>query len=69
MASATSTAADFTSGTFRPVIPDTTVDGAGVTRVLLCSGKVYYDLLAERQCDGVVALAVHHPSAFVRLRR
>ncbi len=41
---------DLTSGTFRPVIPETVgeIDPAGVRRVLLCSGKVYYDLLAER---------------------
>ena len=41
---------DFTTGTFRPVIPETEggIDPAGVRRVLLCSGKVYYDLLAER---------------------
>jgi 2-oxoglutarate dehydrogenase E1 component len=37
---------DFTTGTFQPVINDTTVTNA--TRVIFCSGKVYYDLLAER---------------------
>jgi len=38
---------DFTTGTFQPVLPDS---GAGdsVRRVLLCSGKVYYDLAAAR---------------------
>ena len=40
--------ADFTSGTFQPVIGDSTVDAAGVRRVLLCTGKIYYDLLAAR---------------------
>jgi 2-oxoglutarate decarboxylase len=47
---AASAVEDFTSGTFRPVIPETEqgIDPAGVRRVLLCSGKVYYDLLAER---------------------
>jgi 2-oxoglutarate dehydrogenase E1 component len=41
---------DFTSGEFRPVIPETVggIDPSGVRRVLLCSGKFYYDLLAER---------------------
>ncbi|HEX6920650.1 MAG TPA: multifunctional oxoglutarate decarboxylase/oxoglutarate dehydrogenase thiamine pyrophosphate-binding subunit/dihydrolipoyllysine-residue succinyltransferase subunit [Actinomycetes bacterium] len=41
---------DFTTGTFRPVIPETEsgADPASVRRVLLCSGKVYWDLLAER---------------------
>jgi multifunctional 2-oxoglutarate metabolism enzyme len=40
----------FTSGGFQPVIPETVtdIDPANVRRVLLCSGKVYYDLLAER---------------------
>jgi 2-oxoglutarate dehydrogenase E1 component len=47
---AASAVEDLTSGTFRPVIPETVgeIDPAGVRRVLLCSGKVYYDLLAER---------------------
>ena len=40
--------ADFTSGTFLPVIPDT-IEPEGVTRVLLCAGKVYYDLVAQRE--------------------
>jgi 2-oxoglutarate dehydrogenase E1 component len=40
---------DFTSGTFQPVIPDTGVTDAGaVKRVLLCTGKVYYDLIQAR---------------------
>ncbi|MDQ1642132.1 MAG: multifunctional 2-oxoglutarate metabolism enzyme, partial [Actinomycetota bacterium] len=39
-----------TSGSFRPVIPETEkgVEPPGVRRVLLCSGKIYWDLLAER---------------------
>ena len=47
---AASAVEDFTSGGFRPVIPesDQGIDPAGVRRVLLCSGKIYYDLLAER---------------------
>jgi 2-oxoglutarate dehydrogenase E1 component len=44
---AVSTVADFTTGTFQTVINDA-VDPAGITRVLLCSGKVYYDLVAAR---------------------
>ncbi|MEU4328267.1 multifunctional oxoglutarate decarboxylase/oxoglutarate dehydrogenase thiamine pyrophosphate-binding subunit/dihydrolipoyllysine-residue succinyltransferase subunit [Nonomuraea dietziae] len=46
---ATSKAAEFTSGTFQPVIGDTTVDPGKVTKVVLCSGKVYYDLVAARE--------------------
>jgi 2-oxoglutarate dehydrogenase E1 component len=48
---AVSSVEDFTTGYFRPVIPDTSMPTSGedqVDRVLLCSGKVYYDLLAER---------------------
>jgi 2-oxoglutarate dehydrogenase E1 component len=46
-----STLAELTTGTFRPVIddPDTGIRAraASVGRVVLCTGKVYYDLLAE----------------------
>ena len=40
---------DFTSGHFREVLPDDYADAKKVKRVLLCSGKVYYDLLDEQQ--------------------
>jgi 2-oxoglutarate dehydrogenase E1 component len=39
---------EFTSGHFLPVIGDASVDAAQVDRVLLCSGKIYWDLVAER---------------------
>ncbi|KNX36593.1 multifunctional oxoglutarate decarboxylase/oxoglutarate dehydrogenase thiamine pyrophosphate-binding subunit/dihydrolipoyllysine-residue succinyltransferase subunit [Luteipulveratus halotolerans] len=45
---ATSSPEEFTSGTFRPVIPDTSVPADKVTRVLLGSSRVMYDLEAER---------------------
>jgi 2-oxoglutarate decarboxylase len=42
---------DLTTGTFRPVLddPDATVQARSreVERVVLCSGKIYFDLLAE----------------------
>jgi 2-oxoglutarate dehydrogenase E1 component len=41
--------ADFTSGGFREVIDDESADPAKITRVVLCSGKVYYDILEERE--------------------
>jgi 2-oxoglutarate dehydrogenase E1 component len=41
---ATSTVQELAEGRFRPVLPDTTVDPAGVRRLLLCSGKIFYDL-------------------------
>jgi len=42
---------DFTSGRFQPVLEeiDAAVKPDGVRRLILCCGKVYYDLLAERQ--------------------
>ncbi|WNM26687.1 multifunctional oxoglutarate decarboxylase/oxoglutarate dehydrogenase thiamine pyrophosphate-binding subunit/dihydrolipoyllysine-residue succinyltransferase subunit [Demequina capsici] len=48
---ATSEVADFTTGTFLPAIPDT-LDPEDVTRVLICAGKVYYDLEAQRDRSG-----------------
>ena len=38
---------DFTTGTFKPFIPDNKV--SNVTRLIFTSGRVYYDLLAERE--------------------
>jgi 2-oxoglutarate dehydrogenase complex dehydrogenase (E1) component-like enzyme len=46
---ASSTPADLTSGGFQPVIDDETITKkSDVTRIVLCSGKVYYDLDAAR---------------------
>jgi 2-oxoglutarate dehydrogenase E1 component len=42
--------AELTTGRFHEILPDTTVAPEGVRRVLLCSGKVYYDL-AEKRAD------------------
>jgi 2-oxoglutarate dehydrogenase E1 component len=56
--SATSATSDFTSGHFRAVIGDAGVDPANVRRVLVCSGKVYYDLLAERNRRGATDVAI-----------
>ncbi|NAZ81270.1 multifunctional oxoglutarate decarboxylase/oxoglutarate dehydrogenase thiamine pyrophosphate-binding subunit/dihydrolipoyllysine-residue succinyltransferase subunit, partial [Kineococcus sp. R8] len=50
---------DFTTGTFQEVLDDTAgLDAAAVTRVLLCSGKVYWDLVAERTKRGDTTTAV-----------
>ncbi len=46
-----STLADLTSGRFREVIDDT-VDPKGVRRVVLCSGKLYFDLAKARKESG-----------------
>jgi 2-oxoglutarate dehydrogenase E1 component len=41
---ASSVLADLAEGSFRPVLGDATADTAEVRRLVLCSGKVYYDL-------------------------
>ena len=43
---AASSMSDFTSGTFLPVIGDHEVNNA--SRLIFCSGKIYHDLVAER---------------------
>ena len=53
---AASALADFTSGTFRPLIDDTTVTNA--SRVIFCSGKIYWDLVAERAKLGENSTAI-----------
>jgi 2-oxoglutarate decarboxylase len=45
---AASQPADFTEGTFRPVIGDDLVDPGKVRKVLLCSGRITWDLMKER---------------------
>ncbi|MEE1927616.1 multifunctional oxoglutarate decarboxylase/oxoglutarate dehydrogenase thiamine pyrophosphate-binding subunit/dihydrolipoyllysine-residue succinyltransferase subunit [Streptomyces sp. TRM 70351] len=59
---------EFTTGGFRPVIGDTLVesgemDPAQVRKVVFCSGKVYYDLEAERAKRGL------KDTAIIRLER
>lgn len=56
---AASAVEDFTTGTFRPVLPDPAqLDSNAVTRVLLASGKVVYDLEAAREKAGDQATAI-----------
>ncbi|MBN9519915.1 2-oxoglutarate dehydrogenase E1 component [bacterium] len=55
---AVSPAEDFTTGHFREVIDDTLPDPNAVTRVVVCSGKVYYDLIGHREKLGTKAVAV-----------
>ncbi|MGD8842181.1 MAG: 2-oxoglutarate dehydrogenase E1 component [Gammaproteobacteria bacterium] len=50
---------DLTQGEFRPLIPEVDVlDAARVTRVVLCSGKVYYDLLEKRRNEALEHVAI-----------
>ena len=39
---------DFTEGTFRPVIGDAEADADAVETLLLCSGRITWDLMVER---------------------
>ncbi|MEO5610496.1 MAG: multifunctional oxoglutarate decarboxylase/oxoglutarate dehydrogenase thiamine pyrophosphate-binding subunit/dihydrolipoyllysine-residue succinyltransferase subunit, partial [Ornithinibacter sp.] len=56
---ASSAPEDFTTGTFRPVLPDRPNATSGkVTRVLMAAGKVVYDLEAERTERGDTATAI-----------
>lgn len=41
--------ANFTSGTFEEVLSDVTTKAAVVETLVLCSGKVYYDIAAEKE--------------------
>ncbi len=54
---ASSTLADLATGEFRPVIPDPDA-GADVRRLVLCSGKVYYDIVGHGERVGATTVAV-----------
>ncbi|WP_263226974.1 2-oxoglutarate dehydrogenase E1 component [Pseudomonas alabamensis] len=50
---AVSTLEDLAEGSFQTVIPEVdAIDPAKVERLVLCSGKVYYDLLEKRRAEG-----------------
>ncbi|MFJ8699213.1 multifunctional oxoglutarate decarboxylase/oxoglutarate dehydrogenase thiamine pyrophosphate-binding subunit/dihydrolipoyllysine-residue succinyltransferase subunit [Streptomyces sp. ESR1.13] len=55
---AASKAEEFTTGQFRPVIGDESVDPAAVRKVVFTAGKVYYDLDAERKKRGLTDTAI-----------
>ncbi|MFS8137276.1 MAG: 2-oxoglutarate dehydrogenase E1 component, partial [Thermomonas sp.] len=55
---AVSTLDDLADGTFQRLIPDTTSSSKKVKRVVLCSGKVYYDLFEDAQKQGIQDVAV-----------
>ena len=57
---------EFTNGRFREVLGDDFAEAKKVKRVLLCSGKVYYDLLDEQRSSdrkdvAIVRLEQLHP--------
>lgn len=61
---AASAVEDFTTGAFRPVIGEhENLGGDAVERVLLVSGRLYYDLLSTRQKSG------DHTTAIIRVEQ
>lgn len=62
LSAATSSVDEFTSGTFLPVIGEVSRDvgqnANGVRRVLVCSGRIYYDLVKERDAQNRTDVAV-----------
>lgn len=54
----TSSPDEFTSGGFRELIDDPSADPHKVERVVMCTGKVYYDLLSEQQATGRTDVAL-----------
>ncbi len=50
--------AEFTSGRFREVLPETTLDPKKVKRVVLCTGKVYFDLEEAREKEKISNVAL-----------
>src|SRR5690606_25541213 len=55
---AVSTLDGLAGGSFRHLIGDASADPKKVTRVVLCSGKVYYDLLEEQEKRGLDTIAL-----------
>jgi 2-oxoglutarate dehydrogenase E1 component len=54
-----STVDDLASGVFLPVLADATIaDPPAVKRVLVCTGKIYYELLAARDARGTADTAI-----------
>ncbi len=49
---------DFTSGGFQEVIDDASVKAKEVKRVLLCTGKIYYELLERQQKENRKDIAI-----------
>lgn len=65
---------DFTENKFQEVIDDVNVKAAEVRRVLICSGKIYYDLLEEQEKVtkndvAVVRLEQMYPTPYGQLNK
>ncbi len=60
---------DFTAGGFSEILDDPEAGSDKVERVLLCSGKVYYDLLEEKENKSSEKLAIIRVEQFYPLPR
>jgi 2-oxoglutarate dehydrogenase E1 component len=49
---------EFTGGSFQKILPDTRQASEKTDRVLMCSGKLYYELLERREQAGVNNIAI-----------
>ncbi|WP_259070007.1 2-oxoglutarate dehydrogenase E1 component [Mucilaginibacter sp. X4EP1] len=63
---------EFTDGKFHELIDDTYADPKKVKRVLLCTGKIYYDLLEKQQADkrkdvAIVRIEQLYPTPVVQI--
>ncbi len=69
---AVSALAEFTAGSFLEVIGDTYAEAKAVNKIVLCSGKFYYDLFDEQQKNerkdvAVIRLEQLHPFPHTQL--
>jgi 2-oxoglutarate dehydrogenase E1 component len=55
---ASSSIDDLAGGTFQPVIDDASADRAHVTRLVLCQGKIYYDIVGHEDRARASSIAV-----------
>ena len=55
---ASSTLADLAAGEFQPLVDDAGADHAHVTRLVLCQGKIYYDIAGHEDRAGASSVAV-----------
>jgi len=63
---------EFTNGKFHELIDDEYADAKKVRRVLLCTGKIYYDLLDKQQADkrkdvAIVRIEQLYPTPLVQI--
>jgi 2-oxoglutarate dehydrogenase E1 component len=55
---ATSSEAELAGGSFRPVLDDPRADHGRVRRLVMCSGKLYYDIVGDEQREEATEVAI-----------